>query len=628
MQKETPTGVSIEFHQGIPNIGQLQQQQQPNTPPTPLFLILDDLTKEAASSGFLDTFFTKGSHHLNISIAVLTQDLFYKDTKTSRYNAHYIVLMKNPSGARQSSNKLNEILNSPNLDDSAKFHLYSNEMKRLQRVRADRSEQQPSIKSVAPIADAQELSSAQQKNTPKRVRKKSSPSGIEEEEESDEPHDDDDFETPQKQSPRAERRQKFEALRDYLDKNRQRFGIREDGYVYKDPSHRDIYTRGKFENIAKALTVYIYYAAVSRSSSSPIKMPKRHQDDESSALLPRNLALTLQRLYYDPQSSASFSSADRLFQYLNSQRTYTLYRRSIERFRRLKTQPSGLNTDWQADLMDVRNISRENQGYNYLLVCIDVLSRMIYFHALKQKTSEQTMRAFDAIFHQANVRPWRIFTDRGTEFTSRVMKQYFQEKGIIKIEAYTHDVLHATLAERCIRTIRERMTKYFSENFTRKWTDVMEKLVDGLNSCIHTTTGMRPKDVTYENAEALRARLYDSAHHEQRKPRFKVGDWVRIAARKRLFNKTPHTFTDELFVVSRALEKRMPIVYKLEDFENEPLLGYFYEPDLVKVNKNITQRIEKVLRRKLVHGEPHVYVKWFGQPKKTQFQWIPKSALL
>jgi hypothetical protein len=97
MQKEAPTGVSIEFHQGIPNIGQLQQQQ----PPTPLFLILDDLTKEAASSGFLDTFFTKGSHHLNISIAVLTQDLFYKDTKTSRYNAHYIVLMKNPSGARQ-----------------------------------------------------------------------------------------------------------------------------------------------------------------------------------------------------------------------------------------------------------------------------------------------------------------------------------------------------------------------------------------------------------------------------------------------------------------------------------------------------------------------------------------------
>jgi hypothetical protein len=147
----------------------------------------------------------------------------------------------------ESSNKLNEILNSPNLDDSTKFQLYSNEMKRLQKVRADRSEQ-PSIKSVAPdIAAAQQ----QQQNTPKRVRKKSSPSGIEEEEESEEPHD---FETPQKQSPRAERRQKFEALRNYLDENRQRFGIREDGFVFKDPSHSAIYVNGKFENIAKALT--------------------------------------------------------------------------------------------------------------------------------------------------------------------------------------------------------------------------------------------------------------------------------------------------------------------------------------------------------------------------------------
>jgi hypothetical protein len=47
----------------------------------PMLLILNDLMKEAVKSGFLDILFTKGSHHLSTSVAVLTQDVFYKDRR-------------------------------------------------------------------------------------------------------------------------------------------------------------------------------------------------------------------------------------------------------------------------------------------------------------------------------------------------------------------------------------------------------------------------------------------------------------------------------------------------------------------------------------------------------------------
>jgi len=88
-------GDFIEFHQGVPSIEYLKSS------PTPLLLILDDLMKEAAKSGFLDMFFTKGAHHMDISVILIAQDIFYKDLKTARNNAHYIALMKNPSGERQ-----------------------------------------------------------------------------------------------------------------------------------------------------------------------------------------------------------------------------------------------------------------------------------------------------------------------------------------------------------------------------------------------------------------------------------------------------------------------------------------------------------------------------------------------
>ena len=306
--------------------------------------------------------------------------------------------------------------------------------------------------------------------------------------------------------------------------------------------------------------------------------------------------MILKSLYYDPKSPASFSSAERLFRearkivpdlrrdqvqtYLNSQRTYTLYRRSVERFKRLQTKASGLHTDWQADLMDVRNWAKENRHLNYILVCIDVLSRMVYVKPVKQKSSNYMIKAFEEIFKKAGVVPWRLFTDNGTEFISKAMQNFYKDHEIIKSQAMTHDVLHATMAERTIRTLRERLAKYFNENSTRKWINILDDIVQGMNYRIHSTTNMKPVDVNYENAEELRSNLYEDTPHK-RKPRYNVGDLVRISQRKRIFKKTQNTYTHEIFQVIEVLPKHTPIVYRLQDLKGENILGYFYEPNLV-----------------------------------------------
>ena len=84
------------FHEGLPDISQFDGLQK-------TLLILDDLMSETNDS--VSNIFTKVSHHRNVSVMYLSQNIFYKSkqTRTMSLNAHYIVLFKNPRDAMQVS---------------------------------------------------------------------------------------------------------------------------------------------------------------------------------------------------------------------------------------------------------------------------------------------------------------------------------------------------------------------------------------------------------------------------------------------------------------------------------------------------------------------------------------------
>lgn len=87
----------VETHLGLPTEKFIREKEKP------LLLILDDLMLEAKTD-FLDLLFTRGSHHWGVSIIFITQNMFEKSMKTARNNAHYLVLLRNPSGQLQIRN--------------------------------------------------------------------------------------------------------------------------------------------------------------------------------------------------------------------------------------------------------------------------------------------------------------------------------------------------------------------------------------------------------------------------------------------------------------------------------------------------------------------------------------------
>lgn len=85
----------VTFHRGVPEDIQ-------NSNETPMLLILDDLMGDAYNSKISDIF-TKKSHHCNISIILVLQNIFHQGAhcRDISLNAKYIILFKNPRDKQQ-----------------------------------------------------------------------------------------------------------------------------------------------------------------------------------------------------------------------------------------------------------------------------------------------------------------------------------------------------------------------------------------------------------------------------------------------------------------------------------------------------------------------------------------------
>ena len=89
----------VEIIQGLPDekfLGELD-------PTMHKLLVLDDQQLNALNSSIIAEIFTKYSHHKNLSVILILQNLFHQD-KYSRdisLNTHYFILFKNPRDINQ-----------------------------------------------------------------------------------------------------------------------------------------------------------------------------------------------------------------------------------------------------------------------------------------------------------------------------------------------------------------------------------------------------------------------------------------------------------------------------------------------------------------------------------------------
>lgn len=277
---------------------------------------------------------------------------------------------------------------------------------------------------------------------------------------------------------------------------------------------------------------------------------------------------------------------------------------------------------WQADLIEMQSISKQNNNFRYILAIIDTFSKYAWTFPLKSKNKNDVCNSFCILLSKNRI-PKNLQTDRGSEFYndkfSELMKTY-------QINHYsTFSTKKASIVERFIRTLKSKLYKAFSLKGNYKWIDgTLDDVTNKYNNTYHRTIREIPSNVNIANKTQILKRYETLRLKFNGSNKFKPGDYVRISKYKGTFEKgyTPNWST-EIFKI-RHVQNTSPITYLIEDtIKGHPILGAFYAQELQKTKHPDIYLIEKVLKRK---GNKFL-VKWLGLSSQEN-SWIDKTNIL
>lgn len=347
---------------------------------------------------------------------------------------------------------------------------------------------------------------------------------------------------------------------------------------------------------------------------------------------------SLAKTYYCPKKPASFTykkplkyalnnlSDKKIKKWLSEQETHAIHKPVKRNFVRRNIIVSGIDDQWQSDLADLSNISRQNNGYKYLLGCIDVFSKYAWVVPLKSKSAKDVRAGLEHIFSQGR-KPRKIQCDQGTEYINGVVQKFLKNENVKFFYTQNQDI-KASVVERWWRTLKMKMFRYFTYKGTKKYIDILNDLVHSYNHTYHRSIKTTPAAVNKANEEVIWQRLYGGcAHFENTKPIYTVGTYVRISKLKGKFEKgyLPN-WSREIFLI-KEIKHTSPVTFILEDQNREELEGSFYSEELQRVETLPNEfRIEAILEERKKGKKKQVLVKWLDYPDSFN-SWIDASEV-
>ena len=147
--------------------------------------------------------------------------------------------------------------------------------------------------------------------------------------------------------------------------------------------------------------------------------------------------------------------------------------------------------------------------------------------SFKNQRGISIINAFQKIVSK-RCKPNKIWVDQGGKFYN-LFKRFLK---INNIEMYsTYNEGKSAVAEIFIRTLKNKIFKYMRAVSKNIYFDVLDDIVDKYNKTVHRTIKMKPIDITSDSYTE-----YNEDSNEK-DPKFKVGNHVRISKYKNTFAK-------------------------------------------------------------------------------------------
>lgn len=283
--------------------------------------------------------------------------------------------------------------------------------------------------------------------------------------------------------------------------------------------------------------------------------------------------------------------------FLNQQRSYTLYKNpTFRNTNRNPYRPYAIDQLWETDLASLPQLARFNDGFIYLLVCIDAFSRYAFVRPLRTKQPREVIKAFNDIFLTAQRQPTLLQSDHGSEYKSSDFQHFLAKQGIRFRFVLSTTNSKANLAEALNRILKKQIFRYLvyrkltNQQNENRYIDALQMIVDDYNHSIHSRLGVRPSDVNKENSASLyniQRGKFEKRYKSKATTKLKLqeGDFVRVKRKRKTFEKgyLIPLWSEEIFRINRII-RRFPFpVFEVIDMNGKVIDGKLYEGEIQKI---------------------------------------------
>ena len=143
----------------------------------------------------------------------------------------------------------------------------------------------------------------------------------------------------------------------------------------------------------------------------------------------------------------------------------------------------------------------------------------------------------------------------------------------------THNEGKSVVAERFIRTLKNKIYKYMTSISKNVYIDKLDDIVNEYNNTYHRTIKIKHVDVKDNTYIDFIKEVND------KDPKFKVDDHATVSKYKNIFAKgySPN-WSEEVFVIGKV-KKTVPWTYVIYDLNGDEIIGTFYEKELQRLIK-------------------------------------------
>jgi hypothetical protein len=370
----------------------------------------------------------------------------------------------------------------------------------------------------------------------------------------------------------------------------------------------------------------------------------------------------LESVYYNLDSPSSYKSIDVLLneinkiqrenqrpkvkrgvvtEWLSAEPTWSEQRKIELKFPRNRYKLPEKNAyHIQIDLADVHRYASENDGTHFLLVAIDLRSRYAFVEKLQSKDAQAALKGLQNIL--AKIPPQykvvHLQGDAGKEWKNKFVQTWLKSQDINFFVAGK-----PVFVERFIQTLMKTVYRVMTRLNSRRFVDVLEKIVSNYNASKHRGISQTPKDVWTGEKEpkpfkytAGEIERYQKAVERDHKNLMPIKTLVRVGHNplegSQRFDKGFYgRWSTELFRVrNRKIKDGERVLYSIESLPGESIDETFYSDELNPVNERFMDKpreIDRIIRYRKLRGREREALVTFKSWPTNHYEWISESGL-